>query len=290
MNTSRSSLLLPPSPPLLLLLLLLRSALSVSGSDRDVNCPAIQTIGKEEQSEIKTREEKSGPNITLETYMYPESGFRGISLEAVVNRSNYTAWFPLQNTSCFPDDSVDWWKVLANALVQLDKKSHRLTFQLNIGKCNTRCAQTIQSRNLSSLHIVAHGPSGWRQETLAEENCKTWEPMGTLQVSLCTASAIDTEDKTASTELSSMEVAVPAAAGLVAMLVLGAVLGAVVLKRNRQGRVTTGEGVVMRRSLGKMEAAEDNSEMVVIKNSVYEATSPSRTSNFPSHRTNKGEQ
>lgn len=186
------------SPPLLLLLLLPSPALSVSGSvlnpAPDVTCPANVTIYETEGPSKIEAVREHGRNIhyykTFQTYLHPEPGFKGVGLEAVVNGSKYTAWFPLQDT-CFPeDDSVYWWKVWAGAWVLTYNKTYAIVFQLNTGMCNNLCAQTVQSNYPSSLHIVAHGPSGWRRDKReGQRNCNTREELkGSLQVSHCTPS------------------------------------------------------------------------------------------------------
>ncbi|XP_050723228.1 uncharacterized protein LOC127001970 [Eriocheir sinensis] len=176
MNAGSSSPL--PRP---LLLLLLASALAVLGetlnSTLPASCPAENT--DPEADWIFKYRKSINRRLESTTYLHPEQGFHGVGLMRGMFGKQYIAWFPLPDT-CFPDDTVVWWKMEFEAqwIQDTEGQGNTLQLQLKTGTCNAQCVQAVPNISSSEhIYLYALGPYSLTYTEPDKENCTTMVEM-----------------------------------------------------------------------------------------------------------------
>ncbi|XP_050735525.1 uncharacterized protein LOC127008045 [Eriocheir sinensis] len=99
----------------------------------------------------------------MTVYLWPEEGFLGVGLQALVDTRNGTtvrraAW--LSKDSLFTAaNTTAWWKLRVGVLKY---HSHRVVFDARLGDSWKHCYSRGTVDKLQGLDVVGYGPSRWR--------------------------------------------------------------------------------------------------------------------------------
>ncbi|XP_050702366.1 platelet glycoprotein Ib alpha chain-like [Eriocheir sinensis] len=94
-------------------------------------------------------------------YLWPEEGFLGVGLQALVDTRNGTtvrlaAWFS-KDSLFTAANTTAWWKLWVRV-----HDRHRVMFAARLGDSVKDCYSWVTADKLQGLDVVGYGPSRWR--------------------------------------------------------------------------------------------------------------------------------
>ncbi|XP_050704004.1 uncharacterized protein LOC126989461 [Eriocheir sinensis] len=163
-----------PQGKVFLFLLLLFVALS-QGTQRCTKATAALGEGEVQITAANATRDSDG-DLHKYVYLWPEEGFRGVSLQAFTDTGTgpvrLAAWF--SKDSLFPAvNTAAWWELS----VYVYRYSDDVEFIVHLGDSRKRCVSRVTVDNLQSLELVGYGPSRWR-DTEPPPGCPYQRPLG----------------------------------------------------------------------------------------------------------------